>query len=133
TAWFSRFAEAQFRRTVDLVGGFVTYRLTRQHGRKLSGHHDPTDGLIPSFSGSGPRNSAQLHAALGVQGISTSSTSATTKPATKKTSLSLAYSDDWQIRAAAKVMSILFSANSNGLARKPYSNRWVPTEFPQAS
>lgn len=107
-AWFSRFSEAQFRSLVDLVGGFVTYRLSRQHGRKRSNSHDPNGGLVPSISGSGMSSSAQLHAALGIAGSQ--------KPPEEKAD-SVVYSEDWQIKAAARVMSLLFTANNKGPSR----------------
>ena len=105
---FSQFPEFQFRRMVELVGSFVTYRLTRQHNRKVSPTQDPNGDLVPSFSGSGIGSSAQLHAALG---ISTSKTP-------EQKSGSVAYCEDWQIRAAARVMSLLFSANNSGRFRR---------------
>lgn len=110
-AWFSRFSELHFRRVVDLVGGFVTYRLNRQHGRDRSGSYNPTAGLIPDISGPGAGTSAQLHAALGISGPSRT-------PDAKTKAKTVIYSDDWQIKAAAKVMSLLFSANNSGLARE---------------
>ncbi|KAI9844540.1 MAG: putative E3 ubiquitin-protein ligase [Sclerophora amabilis] len=108
-AWFSRFSESHFRRTVDLIGGFVTYRLGRQRRSKASNRTDPTDGLIPHLAGPGAATSAQLHAALGVSGPSKSSSDK---------SKTMDYDDDWQIKAAAKVMAILFTANNSGLAKK---------------
>ncbi|RPA97119.1 HECT-domain-containing protein, partial [Choiromyces venosus 120613-1] len=77
-SWFTRMPETQFRRLVELVGSFITYRLTRQQGRKR-----PHAG--------GPA------AARGKQ---------------------LPYNDDWQIRAAARVMSLFFSANNNTAGRR---------------
>jgi len=103
--WFSRFSEAHLRSLVDLVGGFVTYRLSRQHGRKRSSSHDPSGGLIPSISGLGAGTSAHLHAALGVSVIPKSP---------DKNDMGVSYSDDWQMKAAARVMSLLFSANIQG-------------------
>lgn len=108
--WFSRFSEGHFRRMVDLVGSFVTYRLTRQHGGKRSDSQDPTEELIPSLAGLGVASSAQLHAALGVTGPSRRA------DGQAKTVI---YGEDWQLRAAAKVMSLLFSANNNRIARRP--------------
>ncbi|KAK8197942.1 hypothetical protein HDK77DRAFT_370271 [Phyllosticta capitalensis] len=108
TTWFSRFSEDHFRRTVDLVGRFVTYRLTRQQGRKRSNSGNPTAGLIPEFDSHGA-TSAQLHAALGLSGSSS-------KP--KDDSKDTPYSDDWQLKAAAKVMALLFAANNTYHNRK---------------
>lgn len=107
--WLSRFPESQFRRIVDLVGGFVTHRLTRQHGRKRSTSHGLFGELVPSISGSGLESSAQLHAVLGIVGKS--------KASSNNDDL-VSYSEDWQIRAAAKVMSLLCSANNNSPHRQ---------------
>jgi E3 ubiquitin-protein ligase HECTD2 len=109
-SWFARYSDGHFQRTVDLVGSFVTYRLGRQHGKRREIDQDPTAGLIPSMSGSGTTSSAALHAALGVAG----------QPSKKvdNKSQAVVYNDDWQIKAAARVMALLFSANNSGLSRK---------------
>ena len=112
--WFSRFSEVRFRRLVDLVGSFVTYRLTRQHSTKRSNSHDPHGGLIPSISGSGAGSPAQLHAALGISGAPKSP---------DRNEAGLPYGEDWQIKAAARVMSLLFSANNLGSSRRQDSNQ----------
>lgn len=101
--WFSRLSEAHFRKLVDLVGGFVTYRLSRQHGMKRSSSHQPGSDLIPSIAGPGAGSSAQLHAALGVAGP---------PKVSEKSNETIVYGEDWQIKAAARVMSLLFSANN---------------------
>ena len=106
--WFSRFSEAHFRRLVELVGLFVTYRLARQHGKKSFNSHDPHGGLIPSVSGPGPGSSAQLHAALGISGVPKSP---------ERNDYGVPYGEDWQLKAAARVMSLLFSANNQGWSR----------------
>ena len=108
-AWFCRLSAGHFRKLVDLVGGFVTHRLSRTSGRKRSQSHDPTNGLIPDISGPGAGTSAHLHAALGITG------SAKSKDAADK---SVIYADDWQVRAAAKVMSLLYTANNSGVLRR---------------
>ena len=110
--WFSRLSVIHFRRTVDLVGNFVTYRLTRQHGRKRSNSHDPHGGLIPSISGPSTGSSAYLHAALSIPGVPI---------IPDRSEASIPYGEDWQIKAAARVMSLLFSANSQGLSRRQES------------
>ena len=102
---FRRFSDSQFTETVDLVGGFVSYRLSRQSGRKRSDNRNSRPDLVPTISGPGAGTSAHLHAALGIS----------RKPKATDTNDSVvAYSDDWQIKAAAKVMSLLFSANNSG-------------------
>lgn len=102
-SWFSRFEEARFRDLVDLISSFVSYRLSRQHKRKRSNNHDPTGGLIPSISGPGAGTSAQLHAALG----------AVTNKKVNGADGGIEYGDDWQIKSAARTMSLLFFANNN--------------------
>ncbi|KAI6250384.1 putative E3 ubiquitin-protein ligase mug30 [Erysiphe necator] len=109
-SWFSRYPEIQFRRTTELIGSFVTYRLLIQGSKKRNIEQDPTAGLIPNMPGSGQGSSAALHAALGVTGQTSK------KPASKPKVV--VYSDDWQIRAAARVMSLLFSANSGVSIRR---------------
>ncbi|KAI9644294.1 putative E3 ubiquitin-protein ligase [Ciborinia camelliae] len=111
-SWFARYPEGHFQRTTELVGSFVTYRLTRQHGKPREvGKPDMTSGLIPQISASASHNNvAAFHAALQA-GQSTSKK--------KETKLkAVVYSDDWQIKAAARVMALLFSANNSGLHRK---------------
>ncbi len=121
--WFSRFSEPHFRRLVDLVGSFVTYRLSRQHGRKRSDSHDPHGGLIPSISGPGVGTSAQLHAALGVSGAQKSP---------EKKDGRASYSEDWQIKAAARLMSLLFSANTLTMSRLQDAKKVAPQEASRA-
>ncbi|KAE8323014.1 hypothetical protein BDV39DRAFT_182956 [Aspergillus sergii] len=110
-SWFSRFSAGQFEKLVDLVGSFVTYRLTRQHGRKRSESAQHDDDLIPSFSSAAGNTPAELHAAINGR--------STNKQATEKRDQPVVYSDDWQLRAAARVMSLLFTANNANVARKP--------------
>ena len=111
-SWFSRFSDSHFQRIVDLVGSFVTYRLSRQS--RKPGHEplNPTAGLVPSFAEVGSRHASQLHAALGVRSSSTSAT-----PYDGKPKLSV-YGEDWQVRVAARVMSLLFQANIGHTSRK---------------
>ncbi|MCJ1313088.1 putative E3 ubiquitin-protein ligase [Agyrium rufum] len=117
-AWFCRLSESHFRKLVELVSGFVTYRLNKQSRRSRSHNRDPTAGLIPDISGPGAGTSAHLHAALGISGPSKA-------PEVRETSLT--YADDWQVKAAAKVMSLLYSANNSGLHRRNNPNTG-PTE-----
>jgi E3 ubiquitin-protein ligase HECTD2 len=110
-SWFSRFSESHFQHLVDLVGGFVTYRLSRPSQRRE--RVNPTEGLVPSFSDSGAHHASQLHAALG------GSRSTSSKPTDSSGKPQLAsYGDDWQVRAAARVMALLFAANGGHPLRK---------------
>ncbi|KAF4635728.1 hypothetical protein G7Y89_g2375 [Cudoniella acicularis] len=119
-SWFARLSEGHFQRTVDLIGSFVTYRLTRQHGKKREIAQDPTAGLIPSMSGSGRASSAALHAALGVSNQSSKKGNGKPQP--------VVYNDDWQIKAAARVMALLFSANNSGIAKKGETRSQLATQ-----
>lgn len=111
-SWFARTSDAYVQRLVELVGSFVTYRLSRQHSRKRSEYINPTDGLVPSFADAGVRHPSQLHAALDVRSVSTRSKSTDNKP-----KLAI-YGDDWQVRAASRVMALLFTANIGHSSRK---------------
>ncbi|KAI9741285.1 MAG: putative E3 ubiquitin-protein ligase [Cirrosporium novae-zelandiae] len=104
-SWFSRLSQSHFQRIVDLLGKFVSYRLSRQHGRRHNDSQDITADLIPNLSDT----SAQLHATIGQ---SAPSKKQDTKPK------SIRYEEDWQIKAAAKVISLLFLANNSASARK---------------
>jgi E3 ubiquitin-protein ligase HECTD2 len=110
-SWFSRLPTGQFEKLVDLVGSFVTYRLSRQQGRKRSEAIENDNSLVPSFSSAAGNTPAELHAAINGRGPS--------KPAKDKRVKPVVYDDDWQIRAAARVMSLLFTANDTSVARKP--------------
>lgn len=115
-SWFARYTDSQFQRLADLIGSFVTYRLTRQHGKRREIEHDPTAGLIPSLGGRrGDSTSAALHAALG-----SGQSQATKKAEAKKKPV--VYTDDWQIKAAARVMSLVVSANNSGIVRRGNSS-----------
>lgn len=111
-SWFARFSDAEFAALVDLVGRFVTYRLTRQLEKPVQEQIDPTAGLIPSFSDGGARHAHQMHAALGGRSNSNQKQSQEGKPRIS------VYGEDWQIRAAARVMALLFQSNIGHAARR---------------
>lgn len=111
-AWFSRVSDDHFQRLVDVVGSFVTYRLSRQQMKKPVEIINPTDGLVPSFADSGIRHPSQLHAALDIRPTSSSAKAFDGKPKLAT------YGEDWQIRAAARVMALLFTANNGHPSRK---------------
>jgi len=119
-SWFSRTSDSFLQRLVDLVSSFVTYRLSRQHSRKRSEQVNPTDGLVPSFSEAGIRHPSQLHAALEGRPASSISKSTDGKPKLA------VYGEDWQVRAAARVMALLFAANINYPSRRRES---VPADY----
>ena len=105
-SWLTKLPDSLFREIVEMINGFVTYRLSRQNGRHRSNSNDLTAGLIPNFSGPGAGTSAQLHAALG---SSSGRPSAKPPPGPGE----VPYGHDWQIRVAAKVMALVFSANNH--------------------
>ncbi|KAJ5893401.1 hypothetical protein N7495_005092 [Penicillium taxi] len=102
-SWTARFSPGQLERLVSLVGGFVTYRLTRQHGRKRPDAIIDTDDLVPSFATAAGNTPAELHAAINRRNVN--------KPPIKKKEPPIIYTEDWQIRAASRFMALLFSAN----------------------
>lgn len=103
-SWFSRFSVEQFEKIVELIGSFVTYRLTRQHGRKRSESvKNDNNSLIPSFSSPNGNTPAELHAAINGRNQNKSGNDKKDQP--------MLYGDDWQIRVAARIMSLLFTAN----------------------
>lgn len=111
-SWFSRYSDSQFKMTADLIGSFVTYRLTRQHGKKREVEQDPNGGLVPNMGGPGRNNSAALHAALGHSAHARKPVKADGKMKP------VVYNDDWQIKAAARVMALLFAANNSISSRR---------------
>lgn len=110
-SWMSRFSPVQLERLVDLVGGFVTYRLTRQHGTRKRSEVKDVDELIPSFASASGNTPAELHAAINRRSPN--------RQSSKKKDAPVVYAEDWQIRAAARVMSLIFTANLSSLTRKP--------------
>lgn len=107
-SWFARYPEARFAGIKDLVGGFLIYRLLRQHEKKQEVKVDVVEGLIPDMSAG--RTPASLHAALGPN-------SRQSKKYKEPTQRQL-YNDDWQIRAAAQVMALVFAANNTSHSRR---------------
>ncbi|KZL77559.1 HECT-domain-containing protein [Colletotrichum tofieldiae] len=109
TTWFARYSESRFIKIKDLAAGFLTYRLIRQNEKKHEVKVDITAGLIPNMSAG--HSAASLHAALGTQRGS----SKKQKEQPKK----MVYNEDWQIRAAARVLSLVFAANNMTHIRRP--------------
>ncbi|KAF2721698.1 hypothetical protein K431DRAFT_223538 [Polychaeton citri CBS 116435] len=104
--WMMRFDEKRFVALVDLVSTFVTHRIGRaatHRPRSRSGLND--GGLIPDFSSGAASTSAQLHSALGLGG--------SLKKRTDDGDNETPWANDWQLKAAAKVMSLLFAANNS--------------------
>ena len=112
-SWFSRYQIGHFQQVVELIGGFVTYRLSRQHSRKRSGSSKDGNSLIPSFSSAAGNTPAGLHAALNGR--------AAGKQREQQDRL-VTYEDDWQVRAAARTMALFFRANIINSPRKSEAN-----------
>lgn len=108
-SWFSRLPDLRFVQFKDLAGEFLAYRLIRQNEKKHEIKVDVTAGLIPNMSAG--RSPATLHAALG-QGRPSRSKKPKEQP--KK----IVYHDDWQTKAAARVLGLLFAANNNAHHRR---------------
>lgn len=103
-SWFSRYNETRFKELVGLLQAFVNHRLEKQHSRKRSNNkNDGTTSMIPGLANNSEA-SAQLHAALGL------TTSVKAADADAKLP---SYTADWQIKAAARIMSLLFAANKS--------------------
>lgn len=108
-AWFSRYGEQQFRELIGLIQAFVNHRLERQHSRKRSQPLLDDSSMIPGLLETSSGTSAVLHSALGL------------KPQTKSIENDAklpAYVNDWQIKAAARIMSVLFAANKAFLGER---------------
>lgn len=110
TNWFSRLPEQQFIKMVDSVARFVTYRLSRRKSRPQSVAQPQDGGLIPDLSGSARNTFAQLQSATGLSG--SGSGAGRNKMPQMETQSVVDYSEDWQLKAAAKVMAMLFAANN---------------------
>ena len=106
--WFIRMPASIYCQITDLIGLFLTHRLNRHAVSERSSRTNDASVLVPELSQSVVESSSQLHAALGFTG--------TGNPLQNSESL-LSYSDDWQIKAAAKVSSLLFAANIEHPAR----------------
>lgn len=114
TLWLSDMPDDLFLQAKDLTASFVTYRLSRQNEKVVEAKVNVIDSLVPQMSeAASTSNTVSLHAAL--HGGNTGKS----KSVEAKQS---AYTDDWQIKAAAKVMALIFAANepvqSFGTVRK---------------
>jgi E3 ubiquitin-protein ligase HECTD2 len=99
--WLARYRAIRFIKTKDLLFAFLTYRMQRQSEKKQSVKVDITAGLVPEMLEGA--SGAVLHHEIGLSNRSK-------QP--KETTKTFAYSEDWQIRAVSRVLSLLFTANS---------------------
>lgn len=105
--WFARYHTTRFVKTKELVSGFLTYRLLRQSEKKQEVKVDITAGLIPQMQEG--RSGAYLY-----DEISESSQQKRAKEAPKK----VTYTEDWQVKAASRVLSLIFAANNLAHVRR---------------
>lgn len=113
TKWLSRCEVQRFEKIKDFASGFLTYRLLRNQDKKQTvkpGKVDFTSDLIPEMQIG--RNGNYIH-----DDISVLRPQKKNKEQTKL----ISYIDDWQVKAAAKVLSIIFAANES--ARSSRSRR----------
>lgn len=103
--WFAYLDERHFIQLIDLVASFVNHRLSRKPSRSHKKGSIDDGGLIPDLSGGAHNTSAQLLTAMGLSGPNK-------KRTTDDPNNGLHWTEDWQIKAAAKVMSLLFAANN---------------------
>lgn len=103
-AWLSRYDQDSFEQLVDLTASFVTHRISRRASRPRSKSAVNDGGLIPDLTGGAANTSAQLHSAMGLSG--------SVKNRSKEPDGETDWGSDWQIKAAAKFMSLLFAANN---------------------
>ncbi|KAH8678014.1 hypothetical protein BX600DRAFT_451257 [Xylariales sp. PMI_506] len=110
--WLSRLPEHLFLQIKDLISSFVNYRLKRLSERKVEVKVDVTAGLIPQMSNNRSANTAaSLHAVL-------EATKGNKRATRIPDGSRLAYSDDWQLKAGAKVMALVFAANNHTHVRR---------------
>lgn len=127
TACFSRFSDARFVQTKDLVSGFLAYRLVRHNEKKEEPKINVADEFVPRIAEGA--SMATLQAAISqTSGATTlAQTSGTTpkKPKPKPEKKLLTHGDDWQIKAAVRVLGLLFNANNMA-----YTHPTVPEPCP---
>ncbi|GAW15761.1 hypothetical protein ANO14919_051810 [Xylariales sp. No.14919] len=110
--WLSRLPEHILIQMKDTASTFITHRLSRQSERKVEPRIDVTDGLIPRMPNARTSNTpATLHAAL----------EASKSPRKQKQPVEqnrTTYTDDWQIKVAARFMALIFAANRYTYVRR---------------
>ncbi|KJR83896.1 E3 ubiquitin-protein ligase HECTD2 [Sporothrix schenckii 1099-18] len=103
-AFFAHLPVDRFLQLKDLVSGFLAYRLARYNEKRDKNKTTETsDPLVPKVPEGA--TAASFHAALN-QNISSAKAN---KNSTKK---KLVHGDDWQVKAAVRVLRLLFAANN---------------------
>lgn len=115
-SWWSKYDETRFIKFKDFVSSFLTYRLLRHREKKQTPKTetvDVTGGLIPQLQRG--RTGAYIHDEI-------SRSRSAKKP--QDTSKMITYVDDWQVKACARVMALVFAANGPSKAREISNPRW---------
>ena len=102
-SWFCRFSVKRFSSLKELVSGFLSYRLLRQIDKKSHAEVDITAGLIPQMQAGRSAGGSYLHDEI-------RSTNGQKK---KEPVQKIAYIEDWQIKAASRLLALLFAANNH--------------------
>ncbi|KAI1279696.1 hypothetical protein F5Y07DRAFT_357515 [Xylaria sp. FL0933] len=114
--WLSRLPEHILLPIKDITSTFVTHRLTKQNERKVEPKIDFTEGLIPQMPNARASNTpATLHAAL-----EASKSKKQTKQAPEQNRTT--YTDDWQIKVAARFMALIVAANRYTYVRRRHGS-----------
>ena len=105
---FAQYPEAQFVQTKDLVGGFLAYRLVRYNKKTdESRSSEIPDSLVPSVAEGA--SAASFHAAL-------TRSSRSAEKHRRSTETKFVHGNDWQVKAAVRVLKLLFTANTSAEA-----------------
>ena len=117
---FARLPEAKFHQTKDLVGGFLAYRLVRYNEKREEKKTSESDSttLVPKVAEGA--SAASFHAALNQ---ATGSTKKPKQPTEKK----ITHGDDWQIKAAVRVLGLLFAANNLSMSPRRRPAATIPS------
>ncbi|KAI5466891.1 hypothetical protein BGZ63DRAFT_458978 [Mariannaea sp. PMI_226] len=115
--WFARYHLSRFVKMKEIFSGFLTYRLLRQNEKKEEVKVDITAGLIPQMQEG--RSGAYLY-----DEINGSNSSKKLKDPARK----VTYGDDWQVRASARVLALLFAANNLAHVRRGDDASYNPND-----
>lgn len=116
-SWFARYSQPHFVQTLDLVSGFLTYRLGRQAEKEYGAEVavDLTGGLVPTAQAArGGASFAALHAELSSAARGQQAGAARKKK--DRPEKKMVYQDEWQTKAAARVLGLLFNASISAAA-----------------
>ncbi|KKA27674.1 hypothetical protein TD95_002769 [Thielaviopsis punctulata] len=106
--WFARYPLERFVATKDMASRFLAYRLTRHKEKRRQPVADNFSKLVPELSTESP---ARAQAAIETMIATDSSDWRRRQDNNHQLELAEVPRDDWQIVAAARVLSLLFRAN----------------------